>query len=273
VEGLVWSLMSDRDLLEAPMARILSGRPESVTSHFRMSYSTLLHLVADLGRERVPEAWEKSFECFQHRDRRPKAQQKSRRQGRRTIDARLTFLDELRFLANGDELTPRGRVARLISGYEIQITELLFEGALEDLPPPALAMIFVAQIHEERRRGDERWIPKSLFGDERRRVDRVLHRLTGKEASLGIPNPLKLCDWGLTRATLAWCEGASMEDLESLTDAAPGDVCRVFRMAIQLLRQVKHAIDPAWDLHARVQDAMNVLNRDEVDARRQLELG
>jgi superfamily II RNA helicase len=272
-EGLVWSLMSERDLLEAPMARILSGQPEPVTSHFKMSYSTLLHLVEDLGRERVPEAWEKSLECFQHRDRRPKAQDRNRRKRRKTIEAKLAFLEDLRFLEGGDRLTPRGRTARLISGYELQITELLYQGALEDLPPRALAMIFVAQIHEERRRGEERWIPASVFGEERRRVDRVLQRLSGKEVAHGIPDTLKTSDWGLTPAVLAWCEGASMEDLEPLTDAGPGDVCRAFRMAIQLLRQVRHAIDPSWDLREGLQQAMALLNRDEIDARRQLELG
>jgi superfamily II RNA helicase len=272
-EGLVWSLLSERDLLEAPMKRILSGRPEPVKSHFRLSYSTLLHLVADIGRERLPEAWEKSLECFQHRDKRPKAQDRNRKRRRRTIESRLAFLDELRFLEDGDQLTPRGRTAQLISGYEIQITELLYAGALEDLSAPALAMIFVAQIHEERRRGDERWLPRKVFGEERQRVDRILHRLAGMEAALGIDDPLKLCDWGLTPAVLAWCEGASMEDLEELTDSGPGDVCRAFRMAIQLLRQVRHAIDPSWDLREKVQEAMALLNRDEIDARRQLELG
>jgi hypothetical protein len=44
-------------------------------------------------------------------------------------------------------------------------------------------------------------------------------------------------------------------------------------MALQLMRQVRRAIDPAWDLHDRLGDAMAVLDRDEVDARRQLELG
>ncbi len=272
-EGLVWSLMSERDLLEAPMKRILSGRPEPVKSHFRMSYSTLLHLTQTVGRERVPEAWEKSFECFQQRDRRPKARDRIRRRGRQTIAARLAFLEEQHFLEQGDRLTPRGRLARLISGYEVQIAELLFSGALEDLPPPALAVIFVAQIHEERRRNEERWVPHDQFGEERRRVDRILHRLAGREAACQIANPLKLCDWGLTPAVLAWCGGASMEDLERMTDSGPGDVCRTFRMAIQLLRQVRRAIDPSWDLHETLQEAMDALNRDEVDARRQLELG
>jgi hypothetical protein len=44
-------------------------------------------------------------------------------------------------------------------------------------------------------------------------------------------------------------------------------------MAIQLMRQTLHAIDSSWDLHGLLTDAISAMDRDEVDARRQLELG
>jgi superfamily II RNA helicase len=84
---------------------------------------------------------------------------------------------------------------------------------------------------------------------------------------------MKLPDWGLSEAVVAWCDGCDFEELEELTDVSPGDLCRSFRMALQLMRQVRRAIDPEWDLSDRLADAMAALDRDEVDARRQLELG
>ena len=53
----------------------------------------------------------------------------------------------------------------------------------------------------------------------------------------------------------------------------PGDEVRTFRLAQQLARQVRRAIDPRWDLHEKLGELMEAINRDEVDARRQLELG
>ena len=44
-------------------------------------------------------------------------------------------------------------------------------------------------------------------------------------------------------------------------------------MAIQLMRNVRRAIDRDWDLWDRLEDAVQAMNRDEIDARRQLELG
>jgi hypothetical protein len=44
-------------------------------------------------------------------------------------------------------------------------------------------------------------------------------------------------------------------------------------MAVQLMRQVRRAIDREWDLRDSLLAAMDRMNRDVVDARRQLELG
>jgi superfamily II RNA helicase len=271
-EGLVVSVVGDRELALAPFQRIFSGKPEPVTSRFDPSYSSLLHLVASLSRERLPEAWERSFFLFQQRAQGEKARKKTQRHLQRLCEARLCFLSELGYLDEQDQITPRGRIARWINGYEIQVTELAFAGLLEDQPPAALGAIFVALTYEERRRGVG-WTSERHLGRLRRDVSRFLAGLAGREAACGVPTPFKLPDWGLTTAVLAWCEGSDFEELEELTEVSPGDLCRSFRMALQLMRQTRRAIDPAWDLADRLKDAIAAIDRDEVDARRQLELG
>jgi superfamily II RNA helicase len=106
-----------------------------------------------------------------------------------------------------------------------------------------------------------------------RHVTTLLARLAATEAELGIPTPMKPCDWGLSEAVVAWCGGGTIEDLEASTDIAPGDICRTFRMALQLVRSVRTAIDPAWDLGSTLRVVRERMDRDEIDARRQLELG
>lgn len=272
-EGLVISFLDEPSLAEAPLQRILSGKPEPVESRFRLSYSTILHLIEHLGRERLHEAWDKSFNQFQHRAKSRKARERNRRAQRGVVDAHLAVLGELGYMDEDDRLTPRGEVARLLHGYELQITELLFRGALESLPPRALAVLFVGLVHEERRRGGGPYVSPRVFGGVRRHVDQVLLRLVEVEARHGIPTPLKLCDWGLSAAVDAWCGGAGFDELEDHTDATPGDLCRTFRMALQLVRQVKRGLDPRDELIHRLEDVVEAMNREEVDARRQLELG
>jgi superfamily II RNA helicase len=271
-EGLVVSVVGDRELALAPFGRIFSGRPEPVTSRFDPSYSSLLHLVGSLGRDRLPEAWDRSFYLFQQRAQGEKSRRRTQRQLQRLCEARLNFLSELGYLDEDDQISSRGRIARWINGYEVQVTELAFAGLLEDQPPAALGAVFVALTYEERRRGVG-WTPERHLGRLRRDVSRFFMGLAAREAACGVPTPFKMPDWGLTTAVLAWCEGSDFEELEELTEVSPGDLCRSFRMALQLMRQTRRAIDPAWDLSDRLKDAIAAIDRDEVDARRQLELG
>jgi superfamily II RNA helicase len=104
-------------------------------------------------------------------------------------------------------------------------------------------------------------------------VQREVHSLHATAAEHGLQDAVKMPDWGLTAATIAWIDGSPFEALEDLTEATPGDVVRNFRMGIQLMRQVRRAIHPDWDVHARLGETMEALNRDVVDARAQLDLG
>jgi ATP-dependent RNA helicase HelY len=173
----------------------------------------------------------------------------------------------------GDELTARGRVAKLINGYELQVTELLFGGALENLDTDALAVVIVGLVYEERRRGETSWVPARLHGNVRTHVQREIHALVVRAADHQLADKVKMPDWGLTAATHAWLTGVEFDELEEHTDITPGDIVRNFRMAVQLMRQIRRAIDPSWDLHERLGACMDAINRDVVDARRQLELG
>jgi superfamily II RNA helicase len=271
-EGLVYSLLSPKDLAQAPLKRYVAGQAEPVESRFGLSFSSILHLVERLGRARIGEAWEKSLNAFQHRRGTPKQIESNRREQRRVLDERVAFLDELGYL-EGDVLTPRGKIAKLINGFELQLTELCFGGLIENLPVDALAVVFVGLIYEERRRGEVAFVPSRLHGNVRTSVQRAVHQLVIRAADHGIAADIKMPDWGLTQVAQNWVAGADFDELVEHAEVTPGDIVRTFRMAVQLMRQLRRAIDPSWDLSDRLQRAMDALNRDAVDARRQLELG
>ena len=271
--GLVFALLAPKDLAEAPLKRLIDGRPEPVESRFRLAYSSILHLVERLGRARMGEAWEKSFNRFQHRLVGRKQEEQNRRQQERVLESHLALLEELGYV-RGEELTPRGRFAKLINGYELQVTELLFRGVLENLSPPALAVVFTAILYEDRKKQPaEVFVPAKYFSALRGSVTREIRALRSKAGEHLLMETIKPVDWGLTVPLMAWIEGADITALEERSDATPGDMVRTFRMSIQLMRQVRRAISKDWDLHEKLDEAVQLLNRDEVDARRQLELG
>ena len=61
--------------------------------------------------------------------------------------------------------------------------------------------------------------------------------------------------------------------MEQLAGQDGGDVVRTMRMAVQMMRQLRHALGRDFPLADRLSEAEVSLNRDVVDAKRQFELG
>ena len=74
---------------------------------------------------------------------------------------------------------------------------------------------------------------------------------------------------------LLWARGCTWEDLAEHTTVSDGDLVRTFRQAIQVLRNVRNALHHVGggDLEERINRAIASINREAVDAKRQLELG
>jgi superfamily II RNA helicase len=281
-KGLVIANLEARDMADAPIARLLKAIPEPVQSRFRLSYASIIHLYASRGSEGVQEAWEKSFNRYQHRAKSRKQRDRNRSQQRAQVQAHLDLLHELAYIdldadddprsTREERLMPRGASAGQFYGFELQITEMLFRGAFEDIPPQALAVIFVGLVHSSRKFHSER-VPDRFFGGVRRHVDQIMRSLMGLEARFRIPFPLKEPDWGLTPAVILWCDGVNFDEMAERTGFTSGDVCRTFRMALQLLRLTRRLLDDRDELASRLDDAIDAMNRAEVDAKTQLTLG
>ena len=65
-------------------------------------------------------------------------------------------------------------------------------------------------------------------------------------------------------------QGAAFKDLERFTDVDEGEIIRHFRMVIQLLRQLRQAPQVSESLRNTARSAIGKINRDLVDAEKQL---
>jgi superfamily II RNA helicase len=104
-------------------------------------------------------------------------------------------------------------------------------------------------------------------------VNAAVRRFCAIELLHGVKNTIKEPDWGIAAAVDCWSRGGTVEDLERLSHSDAGDVVRTLRMAIQMMRQVRMAVGRGEVLGARLEEAIVAINRDEVDAKRQFELG
>jgi superfamily II RNA helicase len=103
-----------------------------------------------------------------------------------------------------------------------------------------------------------------------RAVRRAIDDIVEAELVLGIREVSKPADFRIASAAWAWADEAPFERLERFTSAAPGDLVRCFRMAVQLLRECADALPPRDPLRRRLRGAITRLYRGEVDAERQL---
>jgi superfamily II RNA helicase len=268
--GLVISVLGDDDLEDAPLVRLFANRAEPVVSRFNLSYSTIVNLYERMGAD-LAQAYEKSFAAFQSEGG-ARAREQQRRQALRDLDLRVSVLREAGFL-DEDGLLPRGRLAQKINGYEIQIVELLFDGILDELDLAELACAFAALVHSERRGDLESPRVRGLRGPVMRRVNAAIERFRTIEAQHGFKQRIKAPDWGVVPAVLAWCRGVRMVELRPMLDNDGGDLVRTLRMAIQMMRQLGGALSGDYPLIHRLDEAIVAINRDEVDAKRQFELG
>jgi len=147
--------------------------------------------------------------------------------------------------------------------------ELYGNGLLTRLDPVALNTLLAALIYEGRRgqpRPPLNRIAQSLQGP----CEEVLRVLRYHEAKLHILPRTRPPHFHLSREVEVWTKGAPFTHLEKLSQTDPGELVRVFRMVIQLLREIQYAHGTPPQLKETAFRAERAINRDQVDAERQL---
>jgi len=262
-EGLVLSRIRLDDSNWAALQRITEGECEPVASRFNLAYSTLLNLFDRLGAG-VYNAFDRSFAHYQE----TKQQRKSTSPRNRLIARRMRVLKERGYVSD-EELSARGRLARMINGYEIPVTEFYFAGIFERASVIELVALFTAIVYEARKLDDSD--PAKLRFE--RECLKIVHEWRTAERHKDIAELTKVPDYGLNALAMRWAKGARFDDLLKMTSASEGDLVRTFRMALQLMRQLNRVLDARDPLRSKLEEAAALMDRDVVDARRQLELG
>jgi superfamily II RNA helicase len=272
-EGLVYSVIDDPRLRSIePVKEVIFGQIEPIRSRFNLSYSTLINLHRTLG-SKVFDAWEQSFNNYQWIDMPRKRREKNELKQRQSITDRLAVLREFDYVRGENEVTEKGRLAAVIAGFELPMAELYFSGLLEWLDETELPIVVAALTFEERRGDVFRRMPKHLLGEHRQDAERIVGKIIECEQKHGLLVTTRPPNFNIGAVVHAFAEGATLEQVTELCTASQGDLVRVFRLTIQLMRQLKKAVRDKPEFTLRIERAMDRINRDEVDAKRQLELG
>jgi len=262
-EGYVYSQVIPEATDPKHIERLLYGSNERINSHFYASYSTILNLYSRYGENAFP-IFRRSLHNFKSGIF-SLAKQYQKEEGQ--IRNRIAFLQDAGFL-DGIALTEKGKLAAAVSGYEIQTAELYYARSFDECTVQQLPVVLAGIVTEDSRRA-RGMKPSSV----RLRFDaeKVMHRLRTKELRHNITAPVRELDLSLAAPVYAWAMGCTLREL--LAFGVPeGDLVRLLRMVIQLLRTLRDRIpDPV--IADRMHEALLLINRDVVDAQAELEVG
>ena len=260
-QGFVYVRFIPSQTKPKDVENIIFGETEPVVSKFNASYATVLNLYEVHG-ENVLELYPKTLHFFQSTKR-------GRKRARRRFLSRLNLLKKNDFIKN-NILTKKGHFARWMFGHELYMAEMFESGILDRFSPQELCFAASCLVFEPRRGIDApRFPPKKLKWIERE-LSRLYRKIHLQEVVNDIepyappPHP------HIGRAVDAWIKGADFDDVVEISRLDEGAVVRYFRMINQLLRQISQAPYSSTSLIARAKEARLLINRDVIDAERQL---
>lgn len=240
--------------------RLFYEESEPVLSRFFASYATILSLYSRYGENAYP-IFQKSLRNYRRGNF---SISKSYKKEESQIRNRVWFLQENGYL-DGQNLTDKGRLAMAVNGYEIQAAELYKTRCFDELSPEKIVVVLAALITESRKKNQ-------VESDFHIKTDakKIIRKLRRKEEQAGIKDPIRELDFALAAPIYAWATGCDLSRLGSY-GVPEGDLIRVLRMTLQLIRSIKTSIEDPVTIE-KLNKAFDMVNRGAVDAEAELKI-
>jgi len=260
-EGFVYCRINPNRITFDEVKRVIYGKPEEVRSQFNTSYATILNIYEKYNEE-LFKIYPLSLHFFQSKP----AEQK---EALRLIESKLKLLKDTGYIYDG-KLTEKGIFAKAVYGYELILAELYEQGILEEIDEFGLGVIASAVVFEPRK---NQRLPLGLSKNTRRiktACEQIYARIEHKEERFKIYPQSKIPYFHLSPCMEAWLRGTSFDKIMRFTDTDEGEIVRYFRMSVQVLREISGGKFSSQILKDRIKETIRVLNRDIIDAEKQL---
>jgi len=262
-EGFIYCRINLNRINPDEVKRIIFGAPEEVKSQLNTSYATILNLY-EKHKDDLFKIYPLSLHYFQSRP-------SEKREALRLIEAKLNLLKKTGYI-DGDSLTDKGRFAKNAYGYELILAELYSRGTLEQMDEFGLGIIAASIVFEPRK--NQHFTGLSKNGRRIKIIcEEIYSEIKRLEQRYRIYPASKCPHFHLTSSMEAWLRGTNFAKVSQLTDTDEGEIIRYFRMSIQILREMGEAKVTSPEFKEKIKETIRVINRDIVDAERQLREG
>ena len=261
--GFVFSRINPRFTTIEKVQQIIFGKPEKVISQFNHTYATILHLYGRL-KDNLFKTYPLSFHYFQSSD-------KGKTKAEELLGRKVELLRKMGYIAGG-ELTEKGRLASYLYGYELPLAELYHQGYLEQLSAIGLNILISSLVFEPRKnQASPKLSPLAMSIKEAAQLNS--HHIFRLEKKFKVYPYSKSPHFHVAPAIEAFSRGTDFSELGSVTDIDEGELVRIFRMVIQVLRELGQVPTITAELRPKVIMAIDLINRGLIDAEKELRRG
>ncbi|KAL3902399.1 MAG: hypothetical protein SGILL_010838 [Bacillariaceae sp.] len=188
---------------------------------------------------------------------------------------RKAVLKTLGYLDEHEAVAVKGRVACEVNTCEeLIVTELVFEGVLNDLDPPEIVAALSSLVYQQKSADDEfdMEIPETLLNccQQMKTIAMNLGNIQ-KEHGLDV-DPIDYAEgslkFGLVHVVYEWAIGVAFSDITQLTDAQEGSIVRCITRLDELCREVRNCARVVGNptLYRKMEAASTAIKRDIVFA-------
>ncbi|MFH1767832.1 MAG: DEAD/DEAH box helicase [Candidatus Omnitrophota bacterium] len=258
--GFVYLRINPHHCEARNIEKIIYGRYEPITSQFRSSYATILNLYKIMG-ERLYDIYPLSFHFHQ-------AKELQKKEALSLLKRKVSLLKYSRYI-NEQGISEKAYLASKIYSFELQMGELYQRGFFDSLDGTNLFILTTALVYEPRR-GEKKPLISKKIKKMQKELKSFIITIHKAERKFRIYPLSKNFSFNIGEAARLWFEGADFYKLAKFCYADEGEIVRYFRMAIQILKEMRSCkvIDPL--LKSNIDLCLRRVNRDIVDAEKQL---
>ncbi len=226
-EGYVVTILNEGESIEE-YVRISKSDTEPIQSQFVLSYNTVLNMIDSYSNEEIDMFLKKNFHAFRR-------QHVSHHQVRMktSFTQKTKQLQRMGYLTEHGVLTEKGVFAKKIYFEEILISELFATALYQQLSDTELLQVIAGIVYEHR--ANDYFSFHGIEHDYQALMEKVSsNQLFMKSVNkLSLKRMMALVD--------VWSNNGDFQQAVSLTNYQEGDVVRLFRRIIDMLRQIHRA--------------------------------
>lgn len=224
---------------------------EPIRSQFTLSFNTVLNLINNHSVEEIDQILKSNFDYFVRKLQQEHVRIKA------SFNHKVDQLTKMGYVDRG-YLTAKGQFALHIYQNELELAEIFATDLYRGLTPVTINILVAAIIYEERRLDLFSWKGSdktyNFLLSVLAKNDFVIKKINKKNLRRMI------------NVVSAWTQGCSFEEVMAMCNLAEGDLIRLFRRIIDVLRQLAHATTDQ-QLADRLNQCVKAIDRDLVEVK------